>query len=253
MTKRIGLAGLGRQGKRYVKTLDALDLRLDAVMSVNHNPYVESLGRMRSALPGDWEPIPHFFPDDRVEFLADIDLVIIATPAATHADLVCAALEAGKSCLVEKPMVTTREELERVREAWERTGTPLVVAHTHCWAPSFLELREKALGKKLVNALAEFGNPDEDWDRLEWSPHGYALGESIGHKALIRTPPFEERERSFSVDADGEWLYYDGDAPCSPTPLARLVDDFVNLREDWRWGLFGFRVMDMVLEGMGKR
>ena len=47
----------------------------------------------------------------------------IATPAATHFDLVRAALEAGKHVLVEKPLTSSVAEGEKLAELAERSGS----------------------------------------------------------------------------------------------------------------------------------
>lgn len=47
---------------------------------------------------------------------ADIDIVYVATPPATHLDLAVRALEAGKHVLVEKPMAMTAREVDRLFE-----------------------------------------------------------------------------------------------------------------------------------------
>ncbi|MEO1534459.1 MAG: Gfo/Idh/MocA family oxidoreductase [Planctomycetota bacterium] len=49
----------------------------------------------------------------------DVDLVSICTPTDTHVDLAIAALEAGKSVLVEKPVSTSTDEVERLIAAAE--------------------------------------------------------------------------------------------------------------------------------------
>jgi len=59
----------------------------------------------------------------------DVDAVVVATPAPTHAALALAALEAGKDVLVEKPMATTVADGERLVATAERLGRVLAVGH----------------------------------------------------------------------------------------------------------------------------
>src|SRR6266446_5560847 len=60
--------------------------------------------------------------------LADptVAAVAIATPAATHFDLVRAALEAGKHVLVEKPLTASVSEGEKLAGTAERAGLVLM-------------------------------------------------------------------------------------------------------------------------------
>ncbi len=53
---------------------------------------------------------------------ADIDLVYIATPPATHHPLAAAALRAGKHALVEKPLATTLADAEDLESLAARRG-----------------------------------------------------------------------------------------------------------------------------------
>jgi predicted dehydrogenase len=55
--------------------------------------------------------------------------VIIATADAFHVEASIRALEAGKHVLCEKPMATSVEDAERLREAVERSGRVLHVGH----------------------------------------------------------------------------------------------------------------------------
>jgi predicted dehydrogenase len=76
--------------------------------------------------------------------LADpaIDAVAIATPAATHFDLVRAALEAGKHVLVEKPLTASSAEAEKLALLAERSGLVLMCDHTYCYTPAVRRIRE---------------------------------------------------------------------------------------------------------------
>ncbi|UMG91541.1 bi-domain-containing oxidoreductase [Nocardioides sp. TF02-7] len=73
-----------------------------------------------------------------------VDLVFVVTRHHSHADLVCTALEHGKSVFVEKPLALTVEQLDRVRETVARTGNDrLVVGFNRRFAPLFVDLRRR--------------------------------------------------------------------------------------------------------------
>ena len=68
---------------------------------------------------------------DIEELLSDeqLDAVVLATPVPTHARLAVDVLEAGKHCLVEKPLATSAEDAKRAVDACERSGKQLMVGH----------------------------------------------------------------------------------------------------------------------------
>jgi predicted dehydrogenase len=78
------------------------------------------------------------------EVLADPEVaaVAIATPAATHFDLVRAALEAGKHVLVEKPLAATVDEGRKLTELADRAGRILMCDHTYCYTPAVQRIRQ---------------------------------------------------------------------------------------------------------------
>jgi predicted dehydrogenase len=78
------------------------------------------------------------------EVLADPDVsaIAIATPAATHFDLVRAALEAGKHVLVEKPLTPTVAEGRKLAEIAAGTGLVLMCDHTYCYTPAVQQIRQ---------------------------------------------------------------------------------------------------------------
>jgi predicted dehydrogenase len=56
------------------------------------------------------------------ELIAAVDVVSIATPAIAHAGSALAALAAGKSVYVEKPLATSPDDATRIAELAERQG-----------------------------------------------------------------------------------------------------------------------------------
>ncbi len=65
--------------------------------------------------------------DNLERFLArdDIDVVTVATPSGTHADIAIAAARYGKHCIAEKPLDITLDRIDRMIEAHEKAGTTL--------------------------------------------------------------------------------------------------------------------------------
>jgi len=69
----------------------------------------------------------------------DVGLVDICTPGDTHAEIACAALEAGKHVLCEKPLANTVAEAEAMAQAAERaaaSGVRSMVGFTYRRVPA---------------------------------------------------------------------------------------------------------------------
>lgn len=81
---------------------------------------------------------------DYAEILRDpeIDVVSIATPSGTHADLSVQALEAGKHVVCEKPPDVTVAAVDRMIAAQQRTGRQLMVIFQARFEPLSIRLRE---------------------------------------------------------------------------------------------------------------
>jgi predicted dehydrogenase len=83
--------------------------------------------------------------------LADpaVNAVAIATPAATHYDLIRAALEAGKHVLVEKPLTSSVSDAVKLADLAERSGLVLMCDHTYCYTPAVQRIRELIRGGEI--------------------------------------------------------------------------------------------------------
>jgi predicted dehydrogenase len=79
----------------------------------------------------------------------DIDAVAVATPAATHAEVVLACLDAGKHVLVEKPLAASVAEAEKLVSSAEEKGLVLMCDHTYCYTPAVGKVRELTHGGAL--------------------------------------------------------------------------------------------------------
>ena len=89
-----------------------------------------------------------------------LDAIFVVTRHATHADLVCRALETGKAVFVEKPLALTGEELDRITEVIAKTGNDrLMVGFNRRFAPMLTKMKADfgpassgAVTRYLVNA-----------------------------------------------------------------------------------------------------
>ncbi|MCK9896401.1 bi-domain-containing oxidoreductase [Frankia sp. AgB32] len=71
----------------------------------------------------------------------DIDVVVIATPPATHAELAARALERGRHVWCEKPLALGFDELDRVERAAATGGGALVVGYNRRFSPAVVAAR----------------------------------------------------------------------------------------------------------------
>jgi UDP-2-acetamido-3-amino-2,3-dideoxy-glucuronate N-acetyltransferase len=112
----------------------------------------------------------------------DIDGVVLATPAVTHAELAIAALRAGKHVLVEKPLAVRLEDAEAVLAAADDAQRLLMVGHVLEYHPAVLKLRtlidDGILGRLqyIYSNRLNFGKVRTEENSL-WSfaPHDLAL------------------------------------------------------------------------------
>lgn len=76
---------------------------------------------------------------------ADIDLIDIASPNDTHAEIAIAAAKAGKMVLCEKPLGRTSAEAKAMVDAVEKAGVPNMVWYNYRRVPAV------ALAKQLID------------------------------------------------------------------------------------------------------
>ncbi len=113
---------------------------------------------------------------------SDIEGVVIATPAGTHADLAYQCLRAGKDVFVEKPMALTAAEGKRVVDAAETLGRILMVGHVLVYHAAVRELNRLAHTGELGRIRYIYSNRlnlgkirTEENSLWSFAPHDVAL------------------------------------------------------------------------------
>jgi predicted dehydrogenase len=79
----------------------------------------------------------------------EVDALVVASPARTHAPLLVDAFQAGKHVLVEKPLALSTAEAVALAEAADRAGKVLLVGHTFEYNPAVTRMRELLEGGDL--------------------------------------------------------------------------------------------------------
>lgn len=91
-----------------------------------------------------------------------IDLVVIASPNATHAPLAIAALRAGRHVVVDKPFAIDLIEAKGVAEVARASDRLLTVFHNRRWDADFLALKSLLAG----GALGDIAEVHSHFDRF---------------------------------------------------------------------------------------
>jgi predicted dehydrogenase len=83
----------------------------------------------------------------------DIDVVYVATPHSKHARIARAAMEAGKSVLVEKPLTTSATDTRALCATARERGLFLMEAMWTAFAPAVVDLRERVSAGEIGEVL----------------------------------------------------------------------------------------------------
>ena len=139
---RIGVIGYGYWGPNLVR--NCFEARGGSLACVS------DLRAERLALVNKRYPAVKVTQDVR-ELIEDpaIDAVAIATPVSTHYDLAMRALQAGKHVLVEKPLASNTEQVQRLMDMADRKKRVLMVDHTFVYTGAVRKIRELVDGGNL--------------------------------------------------------------------------------------------------------
>jgi inositol 2-dehydrogenase len=146
MSIRMGLIGAGRMGKVFAQTLAFSIAGVELAAVADADPETAQRAAERYA-------IPHSYTDYR-ELLRrdDIDAVVIVTPTATHAEVICAAAAAGKHIFCEKPLAQSLELCDAAIAAARAAGVKLQIGLMRRFDPAYV------LAKQKIDA-GEIGKP----------------------------------------------------------------------------------------------
>jgi predicted dehydrogenase len=132
---RIGMLGCGSMGRVWTQTIAT---HPTCILARVFDP--DAATAAAGAAAAQCAAAPSV---DAVLTAADVDVVLVATPSWTHADLVCRAAAAGKHVLCEKPMALTLGDCRRMARAARDHGVQLVIGHTLRYWGAFRAVRDQ--------------------------------------------------------------------------------------------------------------
>lgn len=134
-TVRVGVIGLGYWGPNLVRNFRA-------VIGEELRVCCDCAAARAYAIARHYSNLRTVSDPEAVFADTEIDAVAIATPVDTHYPLARAALEAGKSVLVEKPLTSSVEQAEELVDLARRKGQVLMVDHVFVFSPPVRKMKE---------------------------------------------------------------------------------------------------------------
>jgi len=128
---RAAVVGVGHLGRHHARILSSIEgATLVAVVDTNAPRAAEIAAGVGARSYSNARDI-----------LDQVDLVSIATPTETHAEIASLFLDRGIPVLVEKPLARTVGEADAIIRAGARTGAVLAVGHTERFNPAVIAAR----------------------------------------------------------------------------------------------------------------
>ncbi len=131
---RIGIIGVSRRGRMPIDYLPRELAVLNGIAEIDPE--------IRRGFEREFPGV--FTTADYRELLgrADIDAVFVMVRDFLHEEMAVAALEAGKTVFLEKPMAISLESCDRILETAYRTGSKLFIGHNMRYMPFVRKMKE---------------------------------------------------------------------------------------------------------------
>lgn len=184
---RLGIAGLGRLGRRHALNLARRCWRAELMAACSPLADEREWARTQLGIERTYDSVEALLGDPQ------IDAVILVTPTSMHAEQTIAALRAGKHVFVEKPLALQVEDCERV-EAVARQHAELVamVGFVRRFDPSYqqvhADIAEGRLGRPFLvrSQTCDMNDPDGFFVRFAPSSGGLFMDCSVHDIDLAR-------------------------------------------------------------------
>jgi scyllo-inositol 2-dehydrogenase (NADP+) len=132
---RVGVIGAGWvAATRHIPSFQSLG-SVEVVGILDHN-------ETRAREVAEAAKIPLVTSDPAQFYASGVDVVTIATPPTTHAEVAIEALNRGCHVFIEKPMAMNRDEAMQMTEAAERNSRLLCISHNLLYSRSIRKVKQ---------------------------------------------------------------------------------------------------------------
>ncbi|ALJ21989.1 Gfo/Idh/MocA family protein [Microbacterium sp. No. 7] len=217
---RYGLIGTGTMGREHIRNVGLIDGSEIVAIADPHAPSREAAQQLLGGTAAEYE--------DHATMLAeaDLDALIVATPNDTHADILIDVMSGGRRLpiLVEKPLCTTPDDVERLRAAARDYDAPIWVAMEYRYMPPMQALLDEThgggLGTPRMLAITEhrfpFLDKVDNWNRYAARTGGTLVEKACHFFDLMRLILRDEPVRVYAsgaADVNHRDESYDGHVP----------------------------------------
>jgi predicted dehydrogenase len=123
---RVGMIGMGFMGQTHIQAWAQTPASLVGIVSSDREPAEKAAAQYGSRLY-----------DSLADLLPHVDVVDICTPTYLHREMVVQAAAAGKHIICEKPLSLSVADTQVMREACDKAGVMLLVAHVVRFFPEY--------------------------------------------------------------------------------------------------------------------
>ena len=160
---RLGVIGTGHMAAHYARSWVAMpEVAFVALSDVNAGSRRNFSDICRSA----GRPQPREFVDFKSMIAAcrdELDAIYVSTPHAFHAEHGIAVVESGLDLLMEKPMVTTVAEAQRLISARDKSRSAVVIAYQGALSPLVANTRQRVRAGEFGELVSVAGTIWENW------------------------------------------------------------------------------------------
>jgi predicted dehydrogenase len=157
-TLQIAVVGAGAIGRAHI---DRVRRSADCTLAAIVDPAARA-GELARELG-----VPHYLDLDALLAEQKLDGAIVASPNHRHVEQGLAFIAAGIPCLIEKPVAHDVASGERLCDAAEKAGVPILIGHHRLHSPIIAEARKVVASGALGTIVAVMGSA------LFYKPGGY--------------------------------------------------------------------------------